>query len=91
MRMSPLKSWALAVAKRRGTKKARVALARKLCVILHRMWIDGTTFRWTSAATTAAQEGDLKRSGASQLARGPIAGTVKSVKPPCPQQLVMIS
>lgn len=37
VRMSPLKSWGLAVAKRRGTKKARVALARKLGVMLHPM------------------------------------------------------
>ncbi len=48
VRMSPLKSWALAVARRRGAKKARVALARKLGVLLHRMWVDGTSFRWTS-------------------------------------------
>ena len=48
VRMSPLKSWAMGVAKRRGGKKARVALARKLGVILHRMWVDGTGFRWTS-------------------------------------------
>jgi transposase len=54
VRMSPLKSWAMAVAKRRGTKKARVALARKLGVILHRMWVDGTSFRWTSAVTAKA-------------------------------------
>lgn len=51
VRMSPLKSWALAVARRRGAKKARVALARKLGVILHRMWVDGTSFRWTSEAS----------------------------------------
>jgi transposase len=55
VRMSPLKSWAMAVAKRRGAKKARVALARKLGVILHRMWVDGTSFRWTTnEATTVA-------------------------------------
>lgn len=54
VRMSPLKSWALGVARRRGTRKARVALARKLGVILHRMWVDGTTFRWTSEATAMA-------------------------------------
>jgi transposase len=54
VRMSPLKSWALAVAKRRGTKKARVALARKLGVILHRMWIDGTSFRWSNEETAIA-------------------------------------
>jgi transposase len=42
---SQLKSWAMGVAKRAGMKKAKVALARKLAVILHRMWVDGTTFR----------------------------------------------
>ena len=41
-----LKAWALRVAQRRGMKEAKVALARKLAVILHRIWIDGTTFRW---------------------------------------------
>lgn len=53
VRMSSLKSWAMGVAKRRGAKKARVALARKLGVVLHRMWVDGTSFRWTSEATMA--------------------------------------
>jgi len=48
VRFSSLKAWAMAVARRRGMKKARVALARKLSVVLHRMWIDGTSFRWTS-------------------------------------------
>jgi transposase len=46
-RFSSLKRWALDVAKRRGVKCAKVAVARKLAVILHRMWIDGTTFRWS--------------------------------------------
>jgi transposase len=54
VRMSPLKSWAMGVAKRRGGKKARVALARKLGVILHRMWVDGTSFRWTSDTAAMA-------------------------------------
>jgi transposase len=54
VRMSPLKSWAMGVARRRGAKKARVALARKLGVILHRMWVDGTSFRWTSEAAAMA-------------------------------------
>ena len=53
-RMSPLKSWAMGVARRRGTRKARVALARKLGVVLHRMWVDGTSFRWTSETTARA-------------------------------------
>ena len=46
VRFSALKRWALEVAKRRGMKRAKVALARKLAVVLHRMWVDGTTFRW---------------------------------------------
>jgi transposase len=36
-----LKSWAVRLAKRRGLGKAKVALARKLAVVLHRMWIAG--------------------------------------------------
>jgi transposase len=46
-RFSSLKRWALKVAKQRGLRRAKVALARKLAVFLHRIWIDGTTFRWT--------------------------------------------
>jgi transposase len=33
------------VAKRRGLKRAKIALARKIAVLLHRIWIDGTTYR----------------------------------------------
>jgi transposase len=40
-----LKSWAMRIAKRAGMKKAKVALARKLAVIMHRMLADGTTFQ----------------------------------------------
>jgi transposase len=53
VRFSALKRWAMAVAKRRGMKRAKVALARKLAVILHRMWVDGTTFRWGREAVPA--------------------------------------
>jgi transposase len=42
-----LKAWAMSVAKRRGRQKAVVALARRLAVIMHRLWSDGTQFRWT--------------------------------------------
>lgn len=42
---SRLKAWALDLVKRRGTKRAIVALARKLGVVLHRIWVDGSTFR----------------------------------------------
>jgi transposase len=49
-----LKAWGMQVARRRGGKKAIVALARRLAVILHRMWIDGTQFRWRKQANAAA-------------------------------------
>lgn len=45
-RFSTLKRWALDVAKRRGMRRAKVALARKLATVLHRIWADGTEFRW---------------------------------------------
>ena len=47
---SSLKSWAMRVSKRAGMRKAKVALARKLAVILHRMLADGTTFIANRAA-----------------------------------------
>ena len=46
-RWSWLKAWALQVAKRSGMRKAKVALARRLAVIMHRMWVDSTPFCWT--------------------------------------------
>ncbi len=52
-RFSALKRWAMGVAKRRGMKRAKVALARKLAVVLHRMWVDATEFRWTKDAVVA--------------------------------------
>src|SRR6185436_3391020 len=54
-RFSKLKRWGMDVARRRGSKRAKVALARKLAVILHRMWVDGTTYRWGVAEPIAAQ------------------------------------
>ena len=40
------KTWGLRLARKKGWKRATVAVARKLAVIMHRMWIDGTTFQW---------------------------------------------
>jgi transposase len=48
-----LKAWAMQIARRRGMKKAIVALARRLAVIMHRIWVDGTEFRWTRQAAAA--------------------------------------
>ena len=52
-RWSWLKAWAMKIARHRGMKKAVVALARRLAVIMHRIWVDGTEFRWTREAVTA--------------------------------------
>jgi transposase len=49
-----LKAWAMQIARRRGMKKAIVALARRLAVVMHRIWVDGTEFRWTREQATAA-------------------------------------
>ena len=52
-RFSSLKRWAMAVAGRRGMKRAKVALARKLAGVLHRMWLDGTGFRFGKEVAAA--------------------------------------
>ena len=44
-----LKSWAVRLAKRRGLGKAKVALARKLAIVLHRMWTTGEDYRFQAA------------------------------------------
>jgi transposase len=49
-----LKAWAMKIARHRGRKKAIVALARRLAVIMHRIWVDGTAFRWTRQEAAAA-------------------------------------
>src|SRR4029079_3744591 len=41
-RWNSLKHWGVEVAKRRGLKRARIAVARRLAVIMHRIWVDGT-------------------------------------------------
>jgi transposase len=52
-RWSSLRAWGMNVAKRRGMARARVAVARKLAVILHRMWTDGSVFRWSKQEAAA--------------------------------------
>jgi hypothetical protein len=47
---TPLKSWAMRIARRAGMRKAKVALARKLAVILHRMLADKHPFNPAAAA-----------------------------------------
>ena len=45
---SALKAWGMRIAKRSGMKKAKVAVARKLAVIMHQMWTTGEEFRWSN-------------------------------------------
>jgi transposase len=46
-RFSPLKSWAVRLAGRKGFKKAAVATARKIAVLMLTLWKNGTEFKWT--------------------------------------------
>ena len=48
---SALKSWGMRVAKRSSLRKAKVAVARKLAIILHYIWTDGTEFWWNATMT----------------------------------------
>ena len=52
-RFSTLKRWALGVAQRRGMRRAKVALARKLATVLHRLWVGGSEFRFGQQAAAA--------------------------------------
>jgi transposase len=54
VKWSWLKAWAMEIARRRGLKKAIMALAHRLAVIMHRIWVDGTEFRWTGEQAAAA-------------------------------------
>jgi transposase len=53
-RWSALKAWGVRLAQRRGAKRAKVALARKLAGVLHRMWVSETDFHHGTPA--AAKE-----------------------------------
>jgi transposase len=50
---SSLKAWGLKIAKRRGHSRACVAVARRLAVIMHAMWRDGTEFRFKDEPSRA--------------------------------------
>jgi transposase len=52
-KFSTLKRWALEVAKHRGPRRAKVALARKLATVLHRLWVDGSEFRFGKEVAAA--------------------------------------
>jgi transposase len=54
---SALRAWGMQVAKRRGMARARVAVARKLACVLHRMWADDAEFRWGEKSAVSAVPG----------------------------------
>jgi transposase len=68
---SSLRDWAAAIAKRSGPGKARVALARKLSVILHSMWRSGEPFRWSKSEQYRGCDGCPPGEGTGDCARGP--------------------
>src|SRR4029077_13520875 len=51
---SALKALGIRLAKRSGLRKAKVAVARKLAVILHRMWVDGTAQGWRKLISSSS-------------------------------------
>ena len=53
-RWSTIKNWGLRLARRSGTKKARVAIARKLAIVLLTMWRSQTPFRWSATEAASA-------------------------------------
>jgi transposase len=54
IKWSWLKAWGIKIARHRGMKRAIVAVARRMAVVMHRMRVDGTEFRWTNSAAAAA-------------------------------------
>ena len=53
LRTSALKTWGLGLAKRIGMRRAKVTVARKLAVIMHRVWSDRSEYRWSDGPVVA--------------------------------------
>ena len=49
-----LRAWGVRLARRVGTNKAKAAVAHKLAVVLHRVWADGSEFRWSPTQEAVA-------------------------------------
>jgi hypothetical protein len=69
---SALNAWGMRLAKRSSLRNAKVAVARKLAVILHQMWVDGIDFNWSS------QEGALKIANTKSRWSTPMGPVAKS-------------
>jgi transposase len=53
IKWSWLKAWGMKIARHRGMRRAIVAVARRMAVVMHRIWVDGTEFRWTRDVAAA--------------------------------------
>ena len=62
-----LKAWGHRLWKRIGFKKAKIAVARNLAVILHRMWRDGTDFIWSNKEVAAYKNHPLSSARAEAM------------------------
>jgi hypothetical protein len=78
------KAWAMAIARRRGAKRAKVARARKLAIVMHRMWIDGTDFH-AKTMPTPVHCGETATIQAGNRDR-PRRGTPAQVRPTDPPE-----
>jgi len=54
IKWSWLKAWGMKIARHRGMKRAVVAVARRMAVVMHRMWVDGIDFQWKREEVAAA-------------------------------------
>ena len=78
---SQLKSWAMRIARRAGMSKAKVALARKLAVIMHRMLADRKTIQRRCGRGITGEAGFRAGTTPAFLKRSPFAGTMDQVRP----------
>src|SRR6516165_10371119 len=74
-----LRAWGIRVAQRRGVRRAIVAVARRLAVVLHRMWVDGSEFRWSKDSTAVPAAGLHQRRGPKRRRRARLSGTTTDV------------
>jgi len=90
IRWSWLKAWGMKIARHRGMKRAIVAVARRMAVIMHRMWADGTEFRWSNTNARRDRLNGTRRNEEEKTRVPPtggmmsLAGTMVEVSPSVP-------
>jgi len=66
---SRLKAWGTKLMKRSGGKKAKVAAARKIAVIMYRMWLNGTDSHWSGKSVSVKNEKQPRGNEAGGVSR----------------------